>query len=103
MSFGGPAFPINPVDLNFGQLGGGRCMGAIFSMGTPGRGQAAWIIGDVFLVRDAASLPEWNSHCSRVRSDGGAQKNVYTVFRNDPPHLIDVDFPACQQGVPDWW
>ncbi|KAI0031309.1 aspartic peptidase domain-containing protein, partial [Vararia minispora EC-137] len=64
MSFGGKSFPINPVDLNFGRLGGGQCMGAFFSLGSNiGRGRPAWIVGDVFL------------------------KNVYTVFRANPPSV----------------
>ncbi|KZV75095.1 acid protease [Peniophora sp. CONT] len=61
ISFGGRSFPINPSDLNFGRVGNGQCVGAIFSMqGSASGSNPAWIVGDTFL------------------------KNVYTVFRANP-------------------
>ena len=56
ISFGGPAWPISTKDINFGPIGKGLCLGAIFDLtaGTnvkPQSGQPAWIIGDTFLVR----------------------------------------------------
>ncbi|VDC04081.1 unnamed protein product [Peniophora sp. CBMAI 1063] len=61
ISFGGRSYPINPNDLNFGRIGNGQCVGAIFSMGSSSGGSnPAWIVGDTFL------------------------KNVYSVFRANP-------------------
>ena len=58
MSFGGQAWPINPVDFNAGPVSNGRnplCLGAIFDLGQ-GTGNSAsssaptWVVGDTFLV-----------------------------------------------------
>jgi hypothetical protein len=40
-------------------------------------------------------------HTSRAQSLH-TQRNFKTSSESQV-HLIDVDFPACQQGVPDWW
>lgn len=53
ISFGGRSYPINPNDLNFGRVGNGQCVGAIFSMqGSASGSNPAWIIGDTFLVSE---------------------------------------------------
>jgi len=70
LSFGGKAWPINVTDMNLGQIsrGSSQCLGAIFDLSLaennpPGPGDPTWIVGDTFL------------------------KNVYSVFRADPPSI----------------
>jgi len=70
LSFGGKAWPINVTDMNLGQIsrGSSQCIGAIIDIGlasntSPGPGDASWVVGDTFL------------------------KNVYSVFRADPPSI----------------
>ncbi|KAF8893589.1 aspartic peptidase domain-containing protein [Infundibulicybe gibba] len=70
LSFGGKLWPINPTDMNLGQLSrtSSLCLGAIFdlSMGSnivSGSGNPSWVVGDTFL------------------------KNVYSVFRMTPPSV----------------
>jgi len=66
LSFGGPAWPISAADLNLGNVNENNCLGAIFDI-TQGSdvkansGTPQWIVGDTFL------------------------KNVYSVFRSNPP------------------
>jgi cathepsin D len=61
LSFGGKQWPINPQDMNLGQVQGSRslCMGGLFDV-TQGAATNAqtpsWIVGDTFLVR---SLKYW--------------------------------------------
>lgn len=81
ISFGGPSWPISIDDLNLGTVGAGnsQCLGAIFDieLGT-GPGQAAgtpeWIVGDTFL------------------------KNVYSVFRAQPPSVGFAQLSAAAGG-----
>lgn len=70
LSFGGKAWPIDPVDMTLGQISArsADCLGGIFdlSMGSSivsGRGNPAWVVGATFL------------------------KNVYSVYRSDPPSV----------------
>jgi cathepsin D len=70
MTFGGKSWPINPDDMNLGPVDnqGQFCLGGIFdlSLGSnieSGSGNPAWVVGDTFL------------------------KNVYTVFRSNPPSI----------------
>ncbi|KAI9453773.1 acid protease [Lactarius psammicola] len=81
MSFGGPSWPISLADMNLGSVGAGRCLGAIFDITqgtnvTPGEGNPAWIIGDTFL------------------------KNVYTVFRANPPAVGFAQLSNAAGGSP---
>ncbi|KAI0319007.1 aspartic peptidase domain-containing protein [Amylostereum chailletii] len=65
-SFGGKSWPLNPADLTLGQLSRTLCIGAIFDVtqgASVGSGNPEWIIGDTFL------------------------KNVYSVFRANPPSV----------------
>jgi cathepsin D len=68
-SFGGKAWPISDVDMNFGPAGTqGQCLGSIFdlSLGSnvvAGGGSPSWVVGDSFM------------------------KNVYSVFRATPPSV----------------
>jgi cathepsin D len=63
-AFGGPAWPISAVDLNFGAIGNnasGQCLGAIFDFTQhtgiePSPGEPVWVFGDTFLVGFFASL-----------------------------------------------
>ncbi|KAI6037555.1 aspartic peptidase domain-containing protein [Pisolithus marmoratus] len=80
ISFGGTTWPISSDDMNLGEIGtsaGGTlmCVGGIFDVGSTvgtGSGVPAWIVGDTFL------------------------KNVYTVFRANPP---SVGFAALATGL----
>ncbi|KAJ3576769.1 hypothetical protein NP233_g228 [Leucocoprinus birnbaumii] len=70
LSFGGKAWPIDPDDMNLGPVDttGQLCWGGIFDLGAgtsiqPQPGNPSWIVGDGFL------------------------KNVYSVFRVDPPSI----------------
>lgn len=57
-SFGGSTWAMAPADFSYAQVGGSQCIGAFFE--TTGN-NPSWILGDAFL------------------------KNVYTVFRYNPP------------------
>ncbi|KAG8907667.1 hypothetical protein FRB99_002745 [Tulasnella sp. 403] len=62
LTFGsGPAWSINPSDFTLARIGGGFCVGAFFELNLSGSNSPTWIIGDTFL------------------------KNVYSVFRYNPP------------------
>lgn len=68
MSFGGKSWPISINDMNLGTVGSGLCAGGIFDISqgtdiTTGSGTPNWIVGDTFL------------------------KNVYSVFRANPPSV----------------
>ena len=90
ISFGGPAWPISLADLNLGTVSSGRCLGAIFDITAgsnvkPSPGTPQWIVGDTFLVRIFLLLwsfrkPDWSFFFFNL-----IQKNVYTVFRSNPP------------------
>ncbi|KAI0250110.1 aspartic peptidase domain-containing protein [Lactifluus subvellereus] len=80
ISFGGPSWPINVADLILGTLGNGQCLGGIFDVTAvtnikPQPGRPAWIIGDAFL------------------------KNVYTVFRANPPAVGFAQLSAAAGGL----
>lgn len=71
ISFGGKAWPINPVDMNLGptEQGSSQCLGGIFDLTqgssiVPGSGNPSWVVGDVFL------------------------KNVYSVYRMSSPPSV---------------
>jgi len=64
MSFGGQSWPVDPQDFQLTQLGQNECLGAFFSLPeAAGSGTPPWIVGDTFL------------------------KNVYSVFRFNPPSV----------------
>jgi len=83
MSFGGQAWPINPLDFNAGQVNSGRnplCLGAVFdlSLGTnnmPDSSTPTWVVGDTFL------------------------KNVYSVFRSSPPSVGFAQLSTAAGGT----
>jgi len=64
LSFGGRTWSISPADFAMTMTSSNRCIGAFFVIGTS---TPAWIIGDTFL------------------------KNVYSVFRYDPPSVGFAD------------
>jgi cathepsin D len=77
LSFGGKAWTISPLDMNLGEYEVGKCLGGIFDLGQGtsiegGNGNPSWIVGGTFL------------------------KNVYSVFRADPPA---VGFAALAPGA----
>jgi cathepsin D len=69
LNFGGKTWSISPEDMNLGtppDAPQGQCLGGIFDLGQGtsiqgGGGNPSWVVGDTFL------------------------KNVYSVFRADPP------------------
>ncbi|KII92711.1 hypothetical protein PLICRDRAFT_89263 [Plicaturopsis crispa FD-325 SS-3] len=69
LAFGGQSWPINPADMNLGTVSSGQCLGGIFDLsggtkvGSSGSGAPNWVVGDTFL------------------------KNVYSVFRQNPPSV----------------
>ena len=71
ISFGGQSWSISPIDFLVAQISSGQCVGSIFvyygSSDGPG-----WVVGDTFL------------------------KNVYSVFRANPP---SIGFAALAAGV----
>jgi cathepsin D len=81
ISFGGPAWPISLADLNLGPVSNGLCLGAIFDITAgsnvkPTPGTPEWIVGDTFL------------------------KNVYTVFRSNPPAVGFAQLANNSSGSP---
>ena len=86
--------------MNFGPLDqqGLQCIGAIFdlSMGTnivSGGGNPSWVIGDTFLVRSSPA-------CSLVPPvvNVSVQKNVYSVYRSNPPSIGFAQLSAAAGG-----
>ncbi len=62
LAFGGRSWPVSPDDFQLMQVSSSLCLGAFFELNTNG-GTPDWIVGDTFL------------------------KNVYTVFRYEPPSV----------------
>ncbi|KAF5328713.1 hypothetical protein D9619_011734 [Psilocybe cf. subviscida] len=86
MSFGGKSWPISSQDMNIGteQNDNTRCVGAIFDLEagtsiTASDGNPGWVVGDTFL------------------------KNVYSVFRSDPPSVgfAELSTNAGGTGTPN--
>lgn len=76
LSFGsGAAWPINPTDFMLTQLSSKQCVGALFSLDSTGNNGPAWIMGDTFL------------------------KNVYSVFRYNPPSVGFATISAAAQQL----
>jgi len=73
LNFGSQSWPISNADFNLGAVdnSGQMCVGGIFDLdagtngaaGSPSSGNPAWVVGDTFL------------------------KNVYSVFRSNPPSV----------------
>ncbi|KAH8111057.1 acid protease [Phellopilus nigrolimitatus] len=63
MTFGGQTWPISSTDFQLTQLSSSECLGGFFELDMSGSGTPAWIVGDTFL------------------------KNVYSVFRFNPPSV----------------
>lgn len=77
LNFGGKSWPISTTDMNLGEVEQGQCLGGIFDLGEGtsiqgGGGNPSWVVGDTFL------------------------KNVYSVFRADPPA---VGFASLASGL----
>lgn len=81
ISFGGREWPISEEDMNFGrtQFGSPNCLGAIFDLtrgtniGSSSQGPG-WVVGATFL------------------------KNVYSVFRADPPSIGFAELSTAAGG-----
>ncbi|KAG9223824.1 hypothetical protein CCMSSC00406_0007686 [Pleurotus cornucopiae] len=73
MNFGGRTWAISPADFILQRsVDGERCVGAFFEIGTTtGTSSLSWIVGDTFL------------------------KNVYSVFRYDPPSVGFAELSAA--------
>ncbi|TFK23071.1 aspartyl protease [Coprinopsis marcescibilis] len=81
LSFGGRSWPISPDDMNLGRISllGDRCLGSIFDLGLginipTGSSTPGWVIGDTFL------------------------KNVYSVFRANPPSIGFAELSTLAGG-----
>jgi cathepsin D len=82
MSFGGKSWSISSKDMNIGaeKNDNTRCVGAIFDLEagtsiTPSDGNPGWVVGDTFL------------------------KNVYSVFRTDPPSVGFAELSTIAGGT----
>ncbi|KAI0780262.1 aspartic peptidase domain-containing protein [Fomes fomentarius] len=81
IAFGGKSWPISDADMNLGTVARGFCLGGIFdlSLGSnigSGGGNPVWVVGDTFL------------------------KNVYSVFRADPPSVGFAQLSEATGGSP---
>ncbi|TFK89318.1 acid protease [Polyporus arcularius HHB13444] len=81
MAFGGKLWPISDADMNLGTVSPGLCLGGIFdlSLGSnvgTGGGNPVWVVGDTFL------------------------KNVYSVFRANPPSVGFAQLSDAAGGSP---
>src|SRR5262245_53736616 len=74
VAFGGRAWAINPADFRLARISNTRCLGAFFQL-TTGASAPAWIVGDTFL------------------------KNVYSVFRYDPPAVGFADLSPFAKAM----
>lgn len=80
LSFGGNSWPISTADMNLGASGtDGQCVGGIFDLAAGssaggGGGNPNWVVGDTFL------------------------KNVYTVFRSNPPSIGFAQLSSAAGG-----
>ncbi|KAM5531636.1 hypothetical protein V8D89_014688 [Ganoderma adspersum] len=80
LAFGGKAWPISNADMNLGRVQGNMCLGGIFDINLgsdvgSGGGNPVWVVGDTFL------------------------KNVYTVFRANPPAVGFAQLSAAAGGT----
>ncbi|KAF9785153.1 acid protease, partial [Thelephora terrestris] len=75
LSFGGRSWSISSADFTMTKVSGNMCIGAFFELGSS---NPAWIIGDTFL------------------------KNVYSVFRYNPPSVgfADLSKTALAMNAP---
>ncbi|KAG6331505.1 hypothetical protein ID866_7585 [Astraeus odoratus] len=76
-SFGGSTWTMTPADFSYTSVGKSQCIGAFFEANV-NSGQPTWVIGDAFL------------------------KNVYSVFRFDPPSIGFAplsDIALAQNGL----
>lgn len=103
MSFGGLQWPINPRDMNLGRLSttSSRCLGGIFDLSAgsnivPGPGTPAWVVGDVFLVSLKFLVIECLLCTDTLCLD--AQKNVYSVYRAEPPSVGFAELSSAAGG-----
>ncbi|KAJ6588478.1 aspartic peptidase domain-containing protein [Mycena capillaripes] len=76
VSFGGKTWTIDPVDVNFGPVSSGssQCTGSIIEFAGSGT-QPRWVFGTPFL------------------------RNVYTVFRQNPPAVGFADLSTAAGGT----
>jgi cathepsin D len=68
------------------EVSGNMCIGAFFELGSS---TPAWIIGDTFLVSLRGS-PFWSTRILTF----SLQKNVYSVFRYNPPSVGFAELSA---------
>ncbi|KAI1795502.1 acid protease [Ganoderma leucocontextum] len=81
LAFGGKAWPISDADMNLGTVQANMCLGGIFDLNLgsnvgSGGGNPVWVVGDTFL------------------------KNVYTVFRANPPAVGFAQLSTAAGGSP---
>ncbi|KAF8235612.1 acid protease [Tricholoma matsutake] len=76
LAFGGRDWPISPADFRLTQLSPNTCLGAFFVL-SGGSSAPAWIVGDTFL------------------------KNVYSVFRYNPPSIGFAELSTIATAMND--
>jgi cathepsin D len=82
ISFGGRTWGVSPQDFELLRLSNGTCLSAFFRLNIISSSAPKWIIGDTFLVSPRAFMS-----LSSVLIYSHSQKNVYSVFRHDPPAI----------------
>ncbi|KAG1899516.1 acid protease [Suillus fuscotomentosus] len=103
ISFGGPNWSISPGDFAFTSIGptSDECYGAFYAIPTSGAsGTPSWILGDTFLVCSFSAN-------TLLMINAARQKNVYSVFRYDPPSVgfaalseIALEMNGLAGGIP---
>jgi len=76
INFGSQSWPVSNADFQLARVTSSLCAGAVFELNTGGgAGQPQWVIGDTFL------------------------KNVYSVFRFNPPSVGFATLAASGDGA----
>jgi hypothetical protein len=98
MSFGGRAWPINPLDFKAGQVNtdpNPLCIGAIFDLSLATNmsdsSTPAWVIGDTFLVRNLSRV----YRCPSRSSYSFILLSRKTCTRCSVPHHCLLGLPNC--------
>lgn len=85
--------------MNLGTVGQGLCLGGIFDLTQgsdvgEGGGNPSWVVGDTFLV----SCIFHPFIFIRYSSLSLTQKNVYSVFRSNPPSIGFAQLSSAAGG-----
>ena len=83
--------------MNLGTVSDGMCLGGIFDLGLgssigSGGGNPSWVVGDTFLVSRRVTFVLHGTDCA------AQQKNVYSVFRANPPSVGFAQLSSAAGG-----